>query len=234
MGHLITASILGAFDWMQHAPASWHESATLDFLAKVKREDKFEPTPEIKRGMQFEQMICDRVNVMNKEDFMKSALKDSFELCGTHIINVSDEEQNTIKAILDKFYDYCHGGNQQVKLCKDIEVDGEVYTLFGFADIVFPDKILDIKTCTKYKENKYTGSIQHSIYQYCSGIKDFKYIVCCFDGTLLPQQFYCIDATCGDLELVEASIKGRIRNMVTWLKQNNLYDEYLQNFCRGK
>lgn len=230
MGHLITATILSSYKWMQTAPVSWKDRATTDFMAKLKREDKFEPTPEITRGINFERLICDRCNTMELEPFIRNVRLQMEE----DLINVSDEYLQHLDKLAKFFYNKCRGGEQQVKLTRDIEVEGEVFTLFGYADIVFPNKlILDIKTCTKYKEEKYTNSIQHSIYQYCSGIKNFQYIIADFKGSVLPQQFHIVDATCTDLQIVENVLIARIKEMVHWLKANNLYSTYLTRFCKG-
>ena len=231
MGHLMTATLLGSFKWMQTAPVSWKDSATMDFLAKIKREDKFEPTPEIQRGINFERLICDRCNTMELEPFVRQVRLQMED----DLINVPEEYLTKLDSLTRFFYNACHGGEQQVKLSKEIEVEGEQYLLFGYADIVFPNtRILDIKTCTKFKEEKYSGSVQHSIYQYCSGIKEFKYIVADFKGGLLPQEFHTVDATCSDLTITEAILKSRIKELVHWLKANNLYDTYIAKFCRGK
>ena len=231
MGHLITATILSSYKWMQTAPVSWKDRATTDFMAKLKREDKFEPTPEITRGINFERLICDRCNTMEEDNFIrhvKLQLEDD-------IINVDNAYLMQLEKLLRFFYIMCKGGEQQVKLTRDIEVEGEVFTLFGYADVVFPNRqILDLKTCTKYKEEKYSSSVQHSIYQYCSGIKDFKYIVADFKGTLLPQAYHIVDATCTDLTIVESVLRSRIKEMIHWLKANNLYEIYLTRFCKGR
>ena len=66
MGHLMTATLLGSYKWMEDAPASWAMRAREDFYAKLRRQDKFEPTPEVQRGIEFERIICDRCNTMDE------------------------------------------------------------------------------------------------------------------------------------------------------------------------
>lgn len=240
MGHLMTATLLGSYKWMEDAPASWAERAREDFYTKLRRQDKFEPTPEVQRGIEFERIICERCNTMDEEQFMLAmrdlyvekikadpvlacAARESKEALLTRILNVC--------SIL---YNQCKGGQQQVKVGKDIKVGDEEFYLFGYIDVLQPTTILDIKTCTKYKESKYRDSIQHSIYQYCTGIKDFKYVVADYDRTAYPENCIIVDTSINELEDAERRIKGRISNLVHFLKDNNLWEDYINIFCRGK
>lgn len=240
MGHLMTATLLGSYKWMEDAPASWAERARWDFYAKLRRLDNFEPTPEVQRGIEFERIICDRCDAMDEKQFMlamrdlyvekikadaawENASSESKEALLTRILNVC----NTL-------YNQCKGGQQQVKVGKDIKVDDEEFYLFGYIDVLQPTTILDIKTCTKYKESKYRDSIQHSIYQYCTGIKDFKYVVADYNRTAYPENCIIVDTSIHELEDAERRIKGRITNLVHFLKDNNLWDDYINTFCRGK
>lgn len=240
MGHLMTATLLGSYKWMEDAPASWAMRAREDFYAKLRRQDKFEPTPEVQRGIEFERIICDRCNTMDEEQFMlamrdlyaekikadaawENASRESKEALLTRILNVC----NTL-------YHQCKGGQQQVKVGKDIEVGDEAFYLFGYIDVLQPTTILDIKTCTKYKESKYRDSIQHSIYQYCTGVKAFKYVVADYNRTAYPENCIIVDTSINELEDAERRIKGRITNLVHFLKDNNLWDDYINIFCRGK
>ena len=240
MGHLMTATLLGSYKWMEDAPASWAARAREDFYAKLRRQDKFEPTPEVQRGIEFERIICDRCNTMDEKQFMlamrdlyaekikadaawEKTSSESKEALLTRILNVC----NTV-------YHQCKGGQQQVKVGKDIEVGNEEFYLFGYIDVLHPTTILDLKTCTKYKESKYRDSIQHSIYQYCTGVKDSKYVVADYNRTAYPENCIIVDTSINELEDAERRIKGRITNLVHFLKHNTLWEDYITIFCRGK
>ena len=240
MGHLMTATLLGSYKWMEDAPASWAARAREDFYAKLRRQDKFEPTPEVQRGIEFERIICDRCNTMDEKQFMlamrdlyaekikadaawEKTSSESKEALLTRILNVC----NTV-------YHQCKGGQQQVKVGKDIEVGNEEFYLFGYIDVLHPTTILDLKTCTKYKESKYRDSIQHSIYQYCTGVKDSKYVVADYNRTAYPENCIIVDTSINELEDAERRIKGRITNLVHFLKDNTLWEDYINIFCRGK
>ena len=240
MGHLMTATLLGSYKWMEDAPASWAGRAREDFYAKLRRQDKFDPTPEVQRGIEFERIICERCNTMDEEQFML-AMRDLYaekikaDLGLTYATNESKEALLTrILNVCNTLYNQCKGGQQQVKVSKDIKVGNEEFYLFGYIDVLQPTTILDIKTCTKYKESKYRDSIQHSIYQYCTGIKDFKYVVADYDRTAYPENCIIVDTSINELEDAERRIKGRITNLVHFLKDNNLWEDYINIFCRGK
>lgn len=240
MGHLMTATLLGSYKWMEDAPASWAMRAQEDFYAKLRRQDKFEPTPEVQRGIEFERIICERCNTMDEEQFML-AMRDLYvekikaDPGLTYAASESKEALLTrILNVCNTLYNQCKGGQQQVKVGKDIKVGNEEFYLFGYIDVLQPTTILDIKTCTKYKESKYRDSIQHSIYQYCTGVKDFKYVVADYDRTAYPENCIIVDTSINELEDAERRIKGRITNLVHFLKDNNLWEDYINIFCRGK
>lgn len=240
MGLLMTATLLSSFKWMQDAPASWAVRAQKDFLLKVRREDKFVTTPETERGKEFERIICDNCNKYDEHAFLE-VIKEIYK---TKIL--ADPSVNTqptanlerlLAYILDvcsTFYVLCKGGEQQVKVTKDIAVDGETFTLFGYIDVLQPTTILDLKTCTNFKESKYRDSVQHTIYQYCTNILDFKYVVANYEGGTYPTNCRVVETNADSIEAVERKIKGRIHNLVTYLKDNVLWDDYLNLFCRGK
>lgn len=240
MGHLMTATLLSSFKWMEDAPASWAERAKDDFYAKVRRQDKFKPAPEAQRGIEFERIICDNCNVLEEEAFMLK-MRDIY---AEKIKSDPDLEYTSIEGkealltriinVCNAMYHQCKGGQQQVKVGKDIEACGEQFYLFGYIDVLHPTTILDIKTCTKYKESKYRDSIQHSIYQYCTGLMDFKYIVVNYDSGAYPFDMRVVDTSISDMADAERRIKGRITNLVHYLKDNNLWDDYVNIFSRGK
>ena len=240
MGHLMTATLLGSYKWMEDAPASWAVRARDDFYAKLRRQDKFEPTPEVQRGIEFERIICDRCNNMEEEQFML-AMRDLYAekiKADPELEYASIESKEALLTrilnVCNTLYNQCKGGQQQVKVGKDIKVGDEEFYLFGYIDVLQPTTILDIKTCTKYKESKYRDSIQHSIYQYCTGVKDFKYVVADYNSTAYPENCIIVDTSINELEDAERRIKGRITNLVHFLKDNNLWDDYITIFCRGK
>lgn len=240
MGHLMTATLLGSYKWMEDAPASWAQRAKDDFYAKLRRQDKFESTPKVQRGIEFERIICDRCNDMEEDQFML-AMRDLYAekiKADPELEYASIESKEALLTrilnVCNTMYHQCKGGQQQVKVGKDIKVVDEEFYLFGYIDVLQPTTILDIKTCTKYKESKYRDSIQHSIYQYCTGTLEFKYVVADYNNTAYPANCVIVETSVASIEDAERRIKGRITNLVHYLKDNNLWDDYINLFCRGK
>lgn len=240
MSYLMTATLLSSFKWMQDAPASWATRARDDFYAKLRRQDKFEPTPEVQRGIEFERLICDRCNVLEEEQFlleMRDVYAEKIRNDEVWQDRGVDEKEHLLSYILDTcgvMYHQCKGGSQQVKVEKEITACGEQFKLFGYIDVLQPTTILDIKTCTKYRESKYRDSIQHSIYQYCTGLTDFKYVVADYQTGHYPTAVHIVDASIGDIVEAERRIKGRITNLTHYLKDNALWDDYTALFCKGR
>lgn len=232
-GNLLTATLLDAYQWYQDAPEiprkdnrsiTWKESAYKDLLDKIRRVGTFEPTPEIQRGMDFENKVCNNLALV-REDFL--ALFD--ESCRTD---------------MELFYDKCKGGEQQRPTSGEIEVDGMLFYLFGYIDIFFPSvKIQDIKTTGSYKgPEKYLGRHQHLIYMYCEKVYWFEYIVAAFreykdsEGKIISSRLdktHLVTIHSSEDEVVKR-LTGRIRNFKRFLEKEDLMGEYLTLFCKGK
>lgn len=235
MGHLITSSLLDGFAWLQSAPAAWKTKAQQEFIATIRRERIFNPTPEIIRGEQFERLVCDNCNVMSKDAFQ--------DMCKATYSALLDEDQDVldeskaeylqrILKVTGIFYDRSRNAEQQVKVEGNISAFNEDFYLFGYADLVYPDLILDIKTTTKFKSNsKYTRRAQHLVYAYCTGIPKFHYIVADYCGTKYPLDYHCI-AVDVDLAQAEQTLKGRIQNMGMYLRTHNLWQDYVTKFSK--
>lgn len=85
--------------------------------------------------------------------------------------------------------DIVKGGAWQVKLSKEIMLDGVPYLLQGTADVVKRDWIHDIKYAGNYELGKYLGKIQHLVYMFITGIEKFAYLVV-EEGTYNTWNFY--------------------------------------------
>lgn len=237
MGYLITSTILGAYSWLSHAPASWYGKAQADFLAKLRREDKFEPTPEIQRGLDFESFICENSARYNNVELFAIFVREHFnELIKSDINTPISQRFRAVEYCVQAckwMYMRIHGGQFQAKATKELEVDGEKFSLFGYIDVAFPDILYDIKTTTKFRQSKYTESAQHLVYIACTGIKRFGYLVVDYNGTAYPVATHFVDASC-EPNVAEIELRARIREFVAYLKTHDLWQTYTQLFCRGK
>ena len=237
MAHLITSSLLDGFAWLQDCPASWKAKANEEFIGTIRRCKTWQPTPEAQRGMDFEALICQNCNTYDEPEFM-AVMQEHFMRQLEADTSVAENDRiNYWKRISDvcrTFYAECKGGEQQVKVAKELEVFGENYLVFGYADIVHPHAVLDIKTTTKYKDaSKYLKRAQHHAYVYALGINKFEYIVADYRNTKYPLNIERIDAS-STPDASASVLKGRIHNMVTYIKRYNLWDDYVTLFSKGK
>lgn len=226
MKYLITSSLLDSFDWLKRCPKSWQKKAMDDFIGMLRREKR--PTsPECQRGIDFENLVCKNCNEMSEFDLL-NFFSEYYEEKG-----LSDERVNDACRVTLEIVNRCKGGKQQEKVMKDIVVDGNEYHLFGYADIVLPNAIYDIKTTSHFKgDEAYLKRSQHRIYSICTGITDFDYLVADYKGSNAPQEFYDVYARTGIYEDLEI-ISNRIRSLVKFIDLSGLRKDYEEIFTSG-
>ena len=215
MKYLITSSLLDSYDWYKHAPRGWKNKAYQDFANMIRRVSK--PTPSsAKRGIDFEDIVCKNCNVLSHEKL--SELAENFY------------GSNKAVPIVCKMAEVCRGGEQQKKVFSDITVAGDDYHLFGYADIVFPDKILDIKTCAKYKgKANYENRSQHHVYFYCTNIYDFYYLIADFKGSDYPQEYKEISLHL-DKNKSRTVLYEKIVETTSFIRDSGLWEDYASIF----
>lgn len=221
MKYLITSSLLDSFDWLKNCPKSWQKKAMDDFIGMLRREKR--PTsPECQRGIDFEDLVCR--SGLTDNAFVAYITK-MYESKG-----LSGEKLDKAVEVTYAIYERCVPGEQQKKLMKDIVVDGKEYHLFGYADIVLPNGIYDIKTTTHFKgDEAYLKRSQHRIYSICTGITGFDYLVADYKGSNAPQEFYDVYAGTGIYEDLEI-ISNRIRSLVKFIDLSGLRKDYEEIF----
>lgn len=69
-----------------------------------------------------------------------------------------------------------NGGLWQQPCGKEITIGGVDYILYGKIDVLKRDWIFDIKFTGSYEVGKYTDSVQHDLYMFCTGIHKFAYL----------------------------------------------------------
>jgi hypothetical protein len=113
------------------------------------------------------------------------------------------------------------GSAMQVKLSKDIVVDGQPILLYGIADYVKAGVIYDCKFSKKYHNSKYLDSTQHPLYLECLPEAD-RFIYLSSDGENLWREEYRREDT--------PSIVPTIREFLMFLEKQGLTDLYSQNW----
>ena len=222
MKYLITSSLLDSFDYMKTCPYPYQEKAMDDFIAMIQRKPR--PTSEAcQRGIDFENLICKNCNDMSADDF-NSHTEWYWNSKGC-------KDLESAVWVCEKVAEECKGGKQQVAVMKDIKVGENEYHLFGYADIIQPEKIIDIKTTARYKgEDAYRNRSQHLIYAVCTGIRQFDYLVAEFKGKF-PVDFYSIVIE-NNLEESEKFLKQRILVLESFLHNAGLWDDYVNIFTK--
>lgn len=84
-----------------------------------------------------------------------------------------DFEDLVYKGEKPLYNQYVAGGLYQVKVSRKYR---DIVVL-GIIDVLQPTRIYDVKTTKNYEVGKYQGTSQHLVYPFCTGIKDFSYLI---------------------------------------------------------
>ena len=117
-------------------------------------------------------------------------------------------------------------GAYQVVGKKTMEIDGLNILLYGRLDVLKGGTIYDIKRVTRYAPQKYLKSFQHSTYlELFPSAKKFTYLV--YDDTeKLHEETYYRDEC--------VNIKVVIADFINWLKENDLFDNFISKWKSKK
>jgi len=208
MSRLITASLIGAIDWLNKCPPSWKVGALEDLTNQLGRiYGPVMPGP-MKRGIELE----------------------------TAVYAHAEHQSNSGSIHFQWLVFECRGGVFQKKTKRFIELDGYEYCLYGKMDAWFPDVIKDVKTTGRYGgRQKYLDSFQHKLYCYLEQIGKFKYIIGEFDGDH-PSKLIAhheIEYEVQDWEELREEVLNRVKTAIEFLKGNKkLFDLYTTTFSR--
>ena len=113
------------------------------------------------------------------------------------------------------------GAQQQVKVSKNVEIDGIKFVLYGILDFLKSGTIYDTKFSKTYVLNKYLESPQHPMYfELVPEAKRFEYVIC--DGSWVYREGYDRE----DTEPISLTIK----NFMKFLDKYNLVKTYYENW----
>lgn len=169
---------------------------TADFLTTLRRES----TPKTKAmldGIQFENVL--------------QAVLDGQEIGEDH------EWEKPIRQLAK----YLAGSQYQVKLSRDITVNGIDFFCYGILDFLRAGVIYDTKFSKTYKRGKYLTSPQHPMYFYiCPEAYEFQYIIC--DGTWVYKEEYRPE----DTEPIDRTIS----RFMDWIDKMGFTNVYFDNW----
>lgn len=212
---LVTPTLLNSFEFAKNAPPSWVTRAMNDFIGKIRREKSTFPA-WVGKGIAFEDTVY---RVCNK------AQKDGV----TNITQGSDHFQHVANQ--------CLGGSFQDVYKKTIIIDDMLVLYYNKTDVVFPDKIIDIKTTLKWKgADKYLKGWQHMLYLWASGLSEFEYLVAVWQNEWSDKiaSVHTVKYTLPDASLIEQKIIEATKEMFDFLKANGLYEDYYSTFSYNK
>lgn len=193
----ITPTLLNS--WFRYLNASEEdlESAKQHFLSNLYKIPT-KPTNVMYRGINFEKIVR----------------------------QVSEGRAQSDNSVVNTIADIVKDGLWQATVSKSITINDFEILLYGKCDVIKENTIYDIKTTGKYKSGRYSNSIQHDIYLYCTGLPRFEYLVS--DGLSLFIEEYMLN------ELTEFRIQERIKEFISWLDNNELLNIYLEKWKTKK
>lgn len=135
-------------------------------------------------------------------------------------------EQQVISGEYKEIYDIIKGGSYQVSKKKELVVDNLDFTVYGIADFIKNGVIYDTKRVNQYELQKYQYSSQHLIYLYLfDDCYEFTYLIVDNSDTTYEETYKRNDLT--------LTLETLIHNFISFLKENNLFNIYLENW-KGK
>lgn len=185
----ITKTLLDSWNYLFDCAEGQEDNAREEFITTLKREQT-PPNEAQQAGLDFEKLV---MRIAQGED-----------------VSYMEKGYNGAKQIAD----IVRGGQWQVHVDTDVEVDGRTFWLHGFCDVIKAGVIYDVKFKTKSFNNldlwhSYSHSSQHCAYLRCvPEAYEFVYLVS--DGDSLYTEAY-------DRRNSEP-IENIIRNFMNWLK----------------
>lgn len=197
--YLMTHSLLSS--WMYCLRENPYEDATTesdpmgDFL-KVLRREPTETTEAMAKGIEFENLVDDIVN-------------------GFH-----DKTHNWYAAA-KQVADRVRGGVPQMKINKEISVNGFTLVLHGRLDWLRAGEIIDVKYTSKYESGKFFTSTQHPMYfELVPEANSFTYLAS--NGSNVWPETYRRDEA--------QDIKMVIANFLDWLMATGHIETYKKHW----
>lgn len=211
---LVTATLLDAIEFAISAPPSWRQRAEAGVVSKIKREDAAYPA-WVGAGMKFEDTV--------------------YRVC-----NTSDSLRESQGYGSDKFKEVvaqCYGGTFQNKLSKNLKIGENKAFFFGYTDVDFPKKTIDLKTCIKWKnEQKYLNKMQHKLYLWMNGKPEFEYIVTEWTDENTCDTIksnHTIPYISPGVDVLEKEIVRRTQCMFDYIHAEDLWEDYFYTFSKN-
>jgi hypothetical protein len=210
----ITPTLLNSYDWLTSCPESWREKSLAELQNTLQRKP-FQTSPEAQKGIDLEKAV-EKYCTMPDVDFNKIKASGHFR----------------------KLLELCHGGDFQqwaeMYFPNPIRPGLPDVRAYGKIDVLKRNKIIDIKTTAKYKGGEYyTKGWQPIIYCLSTGINNFEFLVCVWENvnSMLIKDFHIVryELKAGD----EKRLIKRYHEFIEFLKQKELYQDYLETYMKN-
>lgn len=126
-----------------------------------------------------------------------------------------DFEEEVYKGKKPLYNHFVENGLYQVKVRK--EYKGIV--ILGIIDVLQPTRIYDVKTTKHYEVGKYNKTSQHLVYPFCTGIKNFSYLI---NEECYKEDYVYQDGQCEQL----------VDDFLRYLVQTDLYNVWKTNWYK--
>lgn len=211
----ISPTLLNSFDWYNNCPSTWKEKAKEDIIKTLKRLPK-DYGLAVARGNEFEaavQKVCEHQYDRPITEWPGS---DNF------------------KKVVKK----CIGGVFQTWCEFYFMHDDKRVRAYGKIDVTLPDCIIDIKTTGRYKgaQNYLTGW-QPDVYLLATRKPMFEFVVAEWAGNGSSREHSKIknvyEIQYAAHPEMEKKLVAQYDRFVVWLRDNDLYDDYVYTFCKN-
>lgn len=214
---LVTQALVGGVEWFLTAPSSiikpdkggdgvltWKDKALQDLKNMLERIPGEFGEPA-KRGILFEKKVYQYANEAVIPDKYSKEFK---QVC------------NEVKGY--QFFQ---------KKGINVEIAGENCYLYAKFDAIKPPSIKDIKTTQSYSANKYLKGIQHEIYCYVLGAKDFEYIIAEWGEYPKIKAVYKERYVVEDINKLGVTIYNKVSETFSIIKDLGLWESYRTKYC---
>lgn len=189
--YLLTQSLLSS--WLY----SFKTDDGFEEFKKALRKERTPPTQAMLDGIRFENVVnatCKGETIYADHEWFKPVVELSSLLCRAQ---------------------------QQVKLYREITVNGVTFLCYGVLDYLMAGIIFDTKYSKTYEVGKYLDSPQHPMYFYLvPEAREFQYKIC--DGKYIYTETYRPDE-CEDIEIL-------IKQFISYLDKYGLMNTYRGNW----
>lgn len=214
MNLVITPTLLDAFDWYLTCPEDWRARAKEELIAKITRKP-FEASEAALKGIKLETAVQEICESAESIDALKAT------------------------APFKRLCKLCKGGQFQTWQETFFEHENQPVRAYGKVDVLFDDRVIDIKTTGKYGgKNKYLAGWQPTVYLLATKRPIFEFLVAIWEAeaALKVRELRVISLCVTPPQLLQMRQKliDRYAEFTAWLKKEGLYDEYLYTFCKNK